>query len=38
MIKVSFSMDNCAGAVEVNEGNLGADDAYGFDEPEDDDE
>lgn len=38
MIKVYFSMDNGAGAVEVNEGNLGADDAYGFDEPEDDDE
>ena len=38
MIKVYFSMDNGAGAVEAKEGHLGADDAYGFDEPEDDDE
>lgn len=35
---VYFSMDNGAGATESNEGNLGADDAYGFDESDNDDD
>ena len=35
---VYFSMDNGAGATESNEGNLGADDEYGFDEFDNDDD
>lgn len=34
---VYFSMDNGA-STEPNEGNLGADDAYGFDESDNDDD
>lgn len=34
--KVYFSADNGSGAIEVNEGNLGASDAYGFDEKDSD--
>lgn len=34
--KVYFSDPHGAGAEEPNEGNLGADDIYGFDEKDDD--
>lgn len=34
---ICFSMDNGAGAVDADEGNLGASDAYGYDEPDNDD-
>lgn len=29
---ILFSMDNGSGAIDGNEGNLGPDDSYGFDE------
>lgn len=35
---IYFSMDNGAGAVDADEGNLGASDAYGFDESDSDDD
>lgn len=35
---VYFSADNGAGAIEANEGNLGVNDEYGFDESDSDDD